>query len=188
MLVSIPGTIAMEEFVRLLAHGEIRMSMFLMGLVVAVGDIFLIRLVRRTTESSVRNRLRRNGRDSLRGWLDNPRRIARAFAIMAWAFPIWVISLSFLSGDWGLYRLTFGAYFAMALIWGDLRWRVGDELVCAGCDYAKSPELGEICPECGGAWTTAEGLALGRARVVPWMIGSGSLVIALDLFFVVSSL
>lgn len=183
-----PGVVAMEESVRLLVHGEAQMFMVWFGMVIAIGSLFLLPIVRRSIDPSARRRFKSMGHAAMRRWLDRPMRMARVQSVLVWFFPLWVISISAIQNDWGLNGLLISSFLAIPLIWGGLRWRHGDELVCARCEYPRTPESCEICPECGGAWTSSDGLALGRARPVAWMILSGSLALALDIFFVVSEL
>ncbi len=92
-----------------------------------------------------------------------------------------------ISRDWPSMRTAMAPSVAFALGWAGLRWRDGDELVCARCEYPKTPESKDICPECGNAWTNPDALNLGRVRTVPWMIIAGATVIGIDLVVVALS-
>jgi len=61
--------------------------------------------------------------------------------------------------------------------------RVGDEPRCAECGYQQAPagENPDRCPECGALWGEPESVVRGRVVVVPWLLVTGSMLLALSI-------
>ncbi len=183
MIAGFPTAMMLEEGVRILAGGKSFGFILWMAAIGIVVSAVCLRFVRGWTEQSTRRQLRRSSK-RLKKWLDKPGSSAVLFASMMGGFIAYMLFFSILMGDLGPTMLLMSSGFAFALIWGGLRWRTGDDLVCARCDYNKTPESDDICPECGSAWVIADTLALGRPAVVPWMIVAGAIAIGIDLTMV----
>ncbi len=186
MVAGFPSAMVLEEGVRVLAGGKSFGFILWMAAILFAASAVCLRFTRGWTNRSIRRQLRRSSK-RMKKWLDKPRSGALFLAMMMGGFIAYMLFFSMLMGHFGPTMLLMSSGFAFALVWGGLRWRTGDDLVCARCDYHKTPESGDICPECGSAWIIADTLALGRARVVPWMIVAGVAGIGVDLAMVALS-
>lgn len=187
-LAGFPVIVAIDETVRYVVHGEVGLAAILMGSLMVIFALVLAPNMRRFDDQWIGRQLACGDPAWVRKWRDNPMSQPRCWAIFVVGFPLWIVGHAALSDDWGISGLFIISFFATGLLWAGLRWRIGDELVCARCEYPKTPDSGDICPECGSAWIIADTLALGRIRLIPWMVAVGAGAIALDLFFVVSDL
>ncbi len=185
----LPGLLAaivLEEGARILAGGKILGFMVWMAAILVAANVVHFRFARDWVDHSIQRQLGRSSKRLTKS-LDHPGSIAVHFAMTMGGIMACSLFLSVLIDFPGSTTVWMSLPFAFALVWGGLRFRIGDDLVCARCEYPKTPESGDICPECGSAWIIADTLALGRPAVVPWMIVAGVAGIGVDVAMVAMS-
>lgn len=102
------------------------------------------------------------------------RRMLRAMLMFVLIVVAGLVTLAAIDANMFVVGLAkqLGGIGALSIYLG-VRWRTGDDVCCARCEYAMDTAPGPNCPECGNPWLDPWRARMGHRRVSPlWVAAS----------------